>query len=38
MKSKDIQKAVNTRFENGATSTKIERDLIGVVSLQAIEL
>ena len=38
MKSKDIQKAVKTKFKNGDDPTKIYHDLVGVVSLQAIKL
>ena len=33
MKSKDIQKAVKIKFENGDGPTKIYHDLAGVVSL-----
>ncbi|CAF4250351.1 unnamed protein product, partial [Rotaria magnacalcarata] len=38
MKSKDIQKFVRTKFENGDGPTKIYRDLAGVVSMQVIKL
>ena len=38
MKSKGIQKAVKTKFENGDGPTKIYRDLTGVVPLQTIRL
>ena len=38
MKSKDIQKAVKIKFENGDGPRKIYRDLAGVVSLQTIKL
>ena len=38
MKSKDIQKAVKIKFENGDGPTEIYRDLVGVVSLQTIKL
>ena len=38
MKSKDIQKAVKIKFENGDSPTTIYRDLAGVVSLQTIKL
>ncbi|CAF1332937.1 unnamed protein product [Rotaria magnacalcarata] len=37
MKSKDMQKVVKTKFENGDGPTKIYRDLAGVVSLQTIK-
>ncbi|CAF2096797.1 unnamed protein product [Rotaria magnacalcarata] len=38
MKSKDMQKVVKTKFENGDGSTKNYRDLAGVVPLQTIKL
>ena len=38
MKSKGIQKAVRTKFENGKRSNKIYCDLAEVVSLQTIKL
>ena len=38
MKSKDIQNAVKTKFENGDGPTEIYRDLVGVVSLQTLKL
>ena len=38
MKSKDIQKVVKTKYENGEDPTKIYRDLAGAVSLPTIKL
>ncbi|CAM2725078.1 unnamed protein product [Rotaria socialis] len=38
MKSKDIQKVVKTKYENGDGPTKIFRDLAGAVSLLTIKL
>ncbi|CAF4693314.1 unnamed protein product, partial [Rotaria socialis] len=38
MKSKDLQLAVKKKYENGDGSTKIYRDLAGVVSLRTIKL
>ena len=38
MKSKDIQKAVKTKYENGDSPAKIYHDLAGVISLSAIKL
>ena len=38
MKSKDIQKVVKTKYENGDGPAKIYRDLAGAVSLPTIKL
>ena len=38
MKSKDLQKAVKTKYENGDGPAKIHRDLGGVVSKRTIKL
>jgi transposase len=38
MKSKDIQKAVKNKYENGDGPTKIYRNLGGIVSLRTIKL
>ncbi|CAF1034649.1 unnamed protein product [Didymodactylos carnosus] len=38
MKSKDIQTAVKSKYENGDGPVKIYRDLTGVVSLQTIKI
>ncbi|CAF3583583.1 unnamed protein product [Rotaria socialis] len=38
MKSKDIQKVVKIKYENGEDPTKIYRDLAGAVSLPTIKL
>ena len=38
MKSKDIQKVVKTKYENGDGQEKIYRDLAGAVSLPTIKL
>ena len=38
MKSKDIQKVVKTKYENGDDLAKIHRDLAGAVSLPTIKL
>ena len=38
MKSKDIQKVVETEYEDGNSPVKIYRDLIGAVSLLTIKL
>ena len=37
MKTKDIQKAVKTKLENGDSPTKIYHGLAGVVSLQTVK-
>ena len=38
MKSKDIQRVVKTKYENGDGQAKIYRDLAGAVSLPTIKL
>ena len=38
MKSRDIQKVVKTKYENGNSPAKIYRDLAGAVSLSTIKL
>lgn len=38
MKSKDLQKAVKNKYENGDGPTKMYRDLDGVVSLRTVKL
>ena len=38
MKSKDIQKVVKTKYENGDSPTKIYRDLTAAISLPTIKL
>jgi transposase len=38
MKSKNVQKAVKTKYENGDGPSQIYRDLAEVVSLQTIKL
>ena len=38
MKSKDLQKVVKTKYENGDGPAKIHRDLGGVVSKRTINL
>ena len=38
VKSKDLQTAVKNKYENGDGSTKIYRDLCGVVSLRTVKL
>ena len=38
MKSKDLQKAVKIKYENGDGPAKIHRDLGGVVSKRTIKL
>ncbi len=38
MKSKDLQKVVKNKYENGDGPAKIHHDLCGVVSKQAINL
>ena len=38
MKSKDVQKVIKTKYENGDGSARIYRDLAGALSLPTIEL